>query len=230
MLKSPDGANRSEKKMTRLARVSFAFLGVVAGTGFVAGAYAGSAGYGLGRLAHGEEIAAWNTDVRADGQGLPAGSGSVLRGEEIYFESCASCHGDFGEAVGRFPALAGGEGSLSDEDPVKTVGSYWPYLTGVFDYIGRTMPYGDARSFSSDDLYAITAYILYLNDLVDEDYMLSAQNFLENSLPNEGNFFLDDRAITELPLFSGEPCMRACKEGVEITSRAELLDITPGTN
>lgn len=230
MLKSPDRGNRHEKKKTLLAKISLVGLGVVASTGFAAGAYAGTDGLGLGRLAYGEEIAAWNTDVRPDGQGLPVGSGNVLRGEEIYFESCASCHGDFGEAIGRFPALAGGEDTLSDEDPVKTVGSYWPYLSGVFDYIGRTMPYGDARSLSSDDLYAITAYVLYLNDLVDEDYMLSEQNFLENSLPNEGNFFLDDRATTELPLFSSEPCMRACKGGVEITSRAELLDITPGTN
>ncbi|MCF6302893.1 MAG: cytochrome c [Devosiaceae bacterium] len=230
MLKFPDPVNNRGKNMVRLAGFSLVCFGGFASLGFAQSVPGGSDGYGLGRVAHGEEIAAWNTDIRPDGQGLPAGSGSVLRGEEIYFESCSSCHGDFGEAVGRFPALAGGEGSLSEENPVKTVGSYWPYLSGVFDYIGRTMPYGDARSLGNDDLYAVTAYVLFLNDLVDENYVLSEQNFLENSLPNEGNFFFDDRAIVELPLFTHEPCMSACKSGVEVISRAELLDITPGTN
>ena len=87
---------------------------------------ASSEKFGLGRLATQQEIKAWNIDIRPDGGGLPQGSGSVVKGEEIYLEQCASCHGEFGEAVGRWPALSGGEDTLKDDDPVKTVGSYWP--------------------------------------------------------------------------------------------------------
>ncbi|MGI9356029.1 MAG: c-type cytochrome [Rhizobiaceae bacterium] len=87
--------------------------------------------YHLGRKAAPEEVAAWNIDIRPDGQSLPEGSGTVAQGEEIWTEQCSSCHGVFGEAVDRWPDIAGGAGTLSGEDPVKTVGSYWPYLSTV---------------------------------------------------------------------------------------------------
>lgn len=186
-------------------------------------------GFGLGRAALPEEIAAWDIDVRPDGQGLPVGSGDVWTGEEVFVENCAMCHGDFGEAVGRWPALAGGFGTLTREDPVKTIGSYWPYLSTVFDYVNRAMPFGNAQSLSPDDVYAITAYLLYVNDLVDEDFTLSNENFLDVRLPNEENFYLDDRATVELPVFSADPCMTDCKAEVEITMRASVLDVTPDT-
>lgn len=181
----------------------------------------------LGRTATAAEITAWDIDIRPDGQGLPVGSGDVLTGEEVFTDNCAVCHGDFGEGVDRWPVLTGGFGTLTQERPVKTTGSYWPYLSTVYDYIRRAMPFGSAQSLSDDDVYAITAYLLYMNDLVDEDFTLSNENFLEVRLPNEQAFYMDDRAETELPVFSAEPCMENCKQSVEITKRAAILDVTP---
>ncbi len=185
------------------------------------------ANFGLGRPALPEEVAAWDIDVRPDGLGLPEGRGDIFTGEELYIAQCASCHGDFGEAIDRWPVLAGGQGSLTDDRPTKTVGSYWPYLSTVWDYVNRAMPFGNAQSLSPDEVYAITAYILYLNDIVDDDFELSHENFAEVRLPNEENFYLDDRAEMELAAFSTEPCMENCKEAVEITARAAVIDVTP---
>ncbi len=184
-------------------------------------------GLGLGRAALPEEVAAWDIDIRPDGAGLPVGSGDVFTGEEIFTEQCAHCHGDFGEAVGRWPQIAGGFGTLDREDPVKTVGSYWPYLSTVWDYVHRAMPFGYAQSLTDDQVYALTAYILYLNDIVDEDFELSDETFAEVTMPNVENFFMDDRDDAELARFSGEACMENCKDAVEITKRATVLDVTP---
>ncbi|MBY8977678.1 cytochrome c [Rhodobacteraceae bacterium NNCM2] len=181
---------------------------------------------GLGRAATPEEIAAWDIDVRPDGAGLPEGRGDVATGEEIFAEKCAYCHGDFGEGVDRWPVLAGGQGTLTSERPVKTIGSYWPYLSTVWDYVNRAMPFGEAQSLSHDEVYAITAYLLYANDLVDDEFELSRENFTEVRLPNEENFFADDR--TESPVFTArEVCMTDCKPAAEITARARVLDVTP---
>lgn len=204
------------------------FPKLVATLALIAAAPAAMAeGYGLGREALPEEIAAWDDDVRPDGLGLPAGSGDVWTGEEVFVEKCSMCHGDFGEAVGRWPVLAGGQGTLENKDPVKTIGSYWPYLSTVFDYVNRSMPFGEANSLSPDEVYAITAYLLYVNDIVGDDFELSNENFTEVRLPNEANFFDDDRMETEMPVFVREPCMENCKESVEITMHASVLDVTP---
>jgi cytochrome c len=183
----------------------------------------------LGRAATPEEIAAWDIDVRPDGSGLPEGRGTVAEGEAIFTETCAVCHGDFGEGRDRWPVLAGGYDTLTAERPEKTIGSYWPYLSTVYDYVRRAMPFGDARSLSDDDVYAITAYLLYLNDVVtDEAFELSKQNFTSVRLPNEENFFMDDRDEEAHNVGQGEPCMTDCKPGpVEITARARVLDVTP---
>ncbi|MFT5650764.1 MAG: cytochrome c [Yoonia sp.] len=184
-------------------------------------------GFGLGRDALIDEVAAWDIDVRPDGKGLPVGSGDVWTGEEVFVEKCSACHGDFGEAVGRWPVLAGGIDTLTDDDPVKTIGSYWPYLSTVYDYINRAMPFGEAQSLEPDEIYAITAYLLYVNDLADDDFVLSNETFTDVVMPNQDNFFLDDRATTELIMFSGEACMENCKDSVEITMHASILDVTP---
>lgn len=184
-------------------------------------------GLELGRQALPDEIAAWDIDVRPDGLGLPEGRGDVLTGEEVFADKCAVCHGDFGEAVGRWPVLAGGFDTLTDQRPVKTIGSYWPYLSTVFDYVNRAMPFGDAQSLSPDEVYAITAYLLYLNDVVDEEFELSHENFAGLQLPNEAGFFPDDRQETEIPAFSNAPCMEDCKESADILKRAAVLDVTP---
>lgn len=183
---------------------------------------------GLGRLATPEEVAAWDIDVRPDGLGLPVGSGDVVTGEEVYLEKCAVCHGDFGEGAGRWPVLTGGMGSLTSERPEKTTGSYWPYLSTVYDYIYRAMPFTAPESLTHDETYAIVAYLMNMNDLVDDDFVLSNENFAELRLPNEPNFIDDDRATTEIPVFTkAEVCMENCKESVEITAHASVLDVTP---
>lgn len=184
-------------------------------------------GFGLGREATPDEIASWNIDVRPDGQGLPEGSGDVETGEQLFTDYCAHCHGDFGEGVDRWPVLAGGHGSLADDRPVKTIGSYWPYLSTVFDYVYRAMPFGYSQSLSPDEVYAITAYLLYSNDVVEDDFVLSKETFTEVVMPNADNFFLDDRADGELVEFAKEPCMTDCKPEVQITKRAAVLDVTP---
>ena len=181
---------------------------------------------GLGRAATNNEVSAWDIDIRPDGKGLPVGSGSVIIGEELYTDNCSSCHGDFGEGIDRWPELAGGFDTLDSEDPVKTVGSYWPYLSTVWDYVHRAMPFGNAQSLNNDEVYAITAYILYLNDLVDEDFELSHVNFEEINLPNEENFYLDNRENLENTTYNNR-CMQNCKKVAMITKRAVVLDVTP---
>ncbi|MGK7752515.1 MULTISPECIES: c-type cytochrome [unclassified Roseovarius] len=184
-------------------------------------------GFGLGREALGEEIAAWDVDVRPDGQGLPEGRGDVATGEQVFAEVCAVCHGDFAEGVGNWPVLAGGFDTLDNKDPVKTVGSYWPYLSTVWDYVHRSMPFGNAQSLSPDEVYAITAYILYSNYLVEDDFELSHENLAAFEMPNADGFIVDDRPETEYTIWRTEPCMQGCKDSVEITMRASVLDVTP---
>ncbi|MBL4873192.1 MAG: cytochrome c, partial [Rhodobacteraceae bacterium] len=168
----------------------------------------------IGRIATPDEVAAWNIDIRPDGLGLPEGSGTVAQGEEIFEGKCAACHGDFGEGVGRFPVLAGGFDTLTSERPIKTVGSFWPYLSTVWDYINRAMPFGNAQSLSADEVYALTAYIMFLNEIVDDEtFELSKANFLDLPLRNEANFYPDDRPTTEYPIFR-DTCMANCKPSV----------------
>jgi len=203
------------------------FLNILAAVLFFLPLPAQAGKLGLGRPALPAEIAAWDKDVRPDGHGLPAGQGSVAQGEEIYLERCAACHGDFGEGVDRWPVLAGGQDTLTDERPIKTIGSYWPYLSTAFDYIQRTMPYGDAATLGADETYAILAYLLYMNDIVDDEgFTLSRENFTSITLPNQPSFRNDDRPRVEYPLFR-DRCMKGCKDHVEITARAANLDVTP---
>jgi cytochrome c2 len=182
---------------------------------------------GIGRPALPEEVAAWNIEVRPDGLGLPAGSGDALVGEEIFAEKCAACHGDFAEGVDNWPKLAGGMNTLNHDDPLKTVGSYWPHLSTVWDYVNRSMPFGNAQSLTPDEVYAITAYMLYSNDLIADDFVLSDENLASFELPNAGGFFIDDRDVSEYPQFSQPACMENCKDEVKITMHASVLDVTP---
>lgn len=184
-------------------------------------------GLGLGRTALPEEILAWDTVVLPDGTGLRPGSGSVEDGEEVFVANCAACHGDFAEGLDSWPPLAGGWGSLTDARPLKTVGSYWPYLSTLWDYTHRSMPFGAAQVLTVDEVYAITAYLLYSNNLVDDDFVLTDANFTEIRLPNEEGFYPDDRDETEVPLFSVAPCMSDCGAEVAITRRAVDLGVTP---
>jgi mono/diheme cytochrome c family protein len=183
----------------------------------------------IGREATAEEIAGWDIDIRPDGQGLPVGKGTVKQGEPLYVERCASCHGEFGESAGRWPILAGGGGSLASHDPVKSIGSYWPYASTVIDYIRRAMPFGASQTLTNDELYAITAYVLFLNDIItSEDFELSDKNLTTIRLPNEAQFFDDDREVSEKAFWKKNPCMTNCAAGqAQIIGRARAIDVTP---
>jgi mono/diheme cytochrome c family protein len=186
-----------------------------------------SRNYGIGRVATPEQIAGWDIDIRPDGQGAPPGRGSVKDGEKVYMDKCAACHGEFGESAGRWPQLAQGKGTLASHDPVKTVGSYFPYLSSVLDYIRRAMPFGDSESLTNDELYAVTAYVLNLNDIVDDKFVLSKETWGKVKMPNQGGFFDDDREKTEKSFWNLKPCMKDCRGPVKITGHAQSIDVTP---
>ena len=144
-------------------------------------------------------------------------------------ERCAACHGEFGESAGRWPILMGGAGTLASHDPVKSIGSYWPFASTVIDYIRRSMPFGNAQSLTNDELYAITAYVLYLNDIIkDENFELNQKSFTSIKLPNQPNFIDDDRERSEKEFWRAKPCMSNCLPGeAKIVGRAGALDVTP---
>ena len=163
----------------------------------------GNTKLGLGREATAEEIRGWDIAVRPDGKGLPPGKGTAAKGEDIFQTQCAACHGEFGEGKDRWPELVGGQGTLKHDRPFKTIGSYWPYASTVFDYIKRAMPFGNAQSLSDDEVYALTAYLLQLNDVIkDQNFELNAQTLPTikmptTRMPNESQFYDDDREIAE---------------------------------
>lgn len=142
---------------------------------------------GLGQAATAEQIRGWDIDVRADGAGLPPGRGSVAQGRAIYTARCQACHGANG-AGGTAPRLAGGQGTLATKTPVLTVGSYWPYATTLYDYIHRAMPLDSPQSLTPDEVYAVTAYTLHLNGIVEADTVLDAASLAAVRMPNRDGF------------------------------------------
>ena len=143
--------------------------------------------YDFGRQATPDEIALWDIDVRPDGKGLPPGSGTVAEGKQVFADNCAACHGDKGVG-GIKDRLVGGPGTLASANPVKTVGSYWPYATTLFDYIHRAMPYQAPGSLSNDDTYAVAAYILSLNGILPADGKLDRDSLPRVKMPNRDGF------------------------------------------
>ena len=154
--------------------------------------------YGIGRTATAAEIAGWNIDVGRDGRGLPAGSGSVAHGREVFEQQCAACHGDKGQG-GVGDRLVGGQGTLATPHPIKTVGSYWPYAPTLFDYIRRAMPQNAPGSLSNEDVYAVSAYILSLNGLLPADTELDAKSMAAIKMPNRNMFVGDSRPDVKNP-------------------------------
>jgi S-disulfanyl-L-cysteine oxidoreductase SoxD len=144
----------------------------------------------FGRPASPEEIKAWDIDVRPDGKGLPDGSGTVAQGKVVFEENCAACHGAYGQD-GIKDKLVGGQGSLTSDKPLKTVGSFWPYATTLFDYIHRAMPYQAPGSLEVDDTYAVAAYILSLNGILAADARLDNQSLPKIKMPNRDGFVPD---------------------------------------
>lgn len=143
----------------------------------------------LGEPLSNTEVEAANYTIMPDGEGLPAGSGSAMQGRGVYQQHCLACHGQNGDG-GPNDRLAGGHGSLEGAQPVKTVGSYWPYATTLFDYLRRAMPYATPGNLSNDELYAVTAYLLYLNDIIDEAKVLNAATLPLVKMPNRDGFDL----------------------------------------
>jgi mono/diheme cytochrome c family protein len=160
--------------------------------------------YGIGRAATPAETAGWNIDIDRYGNNLPPGGGSVNHGREVFAEQCAACHGAKGEG-GIGDRLVGGQGTLATSEPVRTVGSYWPYAPTLFDYIRRAMPQNAPQSLGNDDVYAVSAYILNLNGLLPADARLDAKTLGAIKMPNRGMFVGDTRPDVKNP-----ECMTGC--------------------
>ena len=147
----------------------------------------------LGRIATPDEIASWDISVGPDGAGLPPGRGTPKQGEAVYAQKCVACHGEKGAGKPN-DQLIGGRGSLSgDQAPVKTVGSFWPYATTLFDYVRRAMPLNASKSLSEDEVYAVCAYLLQLNGITGEDNAMDAQTLPLVQMPNRNGFIVFSR-------------------------------------
>jgi cytochrome c len=142
----------------------------------------------LGRMVSPEEITPWDISIGPDGSGLPPGSGTSKQGEAVYTAKCLVCHGEKG--VGQpNDALVGGRGTLAgDQPPVKTIGSFWPYATTLFDYVRRAMPLNESKSLANDEVYSVVAYLLQLNGIIGENETISAQTLPNVRMPNRDGF------------------------------------------
>jgi len=144
-------------------------------------------GSNLGRAATPTEVAGWDISIGPDGTGLPPGSGTPAKGANVYVQKCQACHGEKGAGTPN-DRLVGGQGTLASQTPVKTIGSYWPYATTVFDYVRRAMPYAQPLSLTDDEVYAVTAYLLYQNGIIGERDVIDAKTLPAVKMPNRDNF------------------------------------------
>ena len=159
--------------------------------------------YNLGRTPNEEEIRSAGILIDPAGKELPPGSGTAQQGAPIYAQKCAACHGPNGEGGGPLgPRLVGGKGTFNTPLPVKTIGSYWPYATTIWDYIRRAMPPKGEGTLNADEVYALTAVLLYRNGIIKEDDVLDATSLPKVPMPNR-NGFLPSRLEWKAP--SGNP-------------------------
>lgn len=181
--------------------------------------------YGIGTVPSAAQIAGWTIAVPPGGADLPSGSGTAAAGAAVYASDCAMCHGAFGEGAHDYPALAGGVGSLGGSSPERTVGSYWPYATTVWDYINRAMPFYAPHTLKPDQVYALTAYILNMNGVTRSDWVADAASVPLVRMPNRDGFdWSDPRPVTH-----NTACMEACvrPSSIRITSSAVTMHLTP---
>lgn len=164
-------------------------IGFAALTATVLATAAAQEGPDLGGTPSPELVAAWDISVSPDGAGLPSGSGTAVEGAPLYRVNCLVCHGQEGEGLLN-DRLVGGHGTIGGPAARKTVGSYWPYATTIFDYIRRAMPYLQPRSLTNDEVYALTAYLLYLNGIIDENETMNSATLPAVDMPNRDNFIL----------------------------------------
>lgn len=178
--------------------ISRATLPILAGAGLALSVSAGELrgdgqqAFGLGSPATDAEIRAWDIDIPPSGAGLPAGRGTAKEGAKVYAAKCASCHGETG-VEGRAPRLVGGIGTLATTEPIKTVGSYWPYATSVFDYVRRAMPFTAPQSLTPEETYAVVAWMLFKNGIITEETVMDAQTLPMVEMPNRDGFVPDPR-------------------------------------
>ncbi|MGG5809997.1 c-type cytochrome [Falsiroseomonas sp. CW058] len=161
--------------------------------------------FGFGTPATEAEIRGWDIDVAPDGSGLPEGRGSVREGAAIFAEQCASCHGEAGQG-GQMDRLAGGQGSLTAARPIRTIGSFWPHATTIYDYVNRAMPFNAPQSLAPDQVYAVTAYLLNINGILPGDAVLDARSLPAVRMPNAGGFTGPDPR----PDIANTACERNC--------------------
>ena len=147
---------------------------------------------GIGRPATDEEIRAWNIDVSSTGEGLPPGQGTVQQGSRLFATKCAACHGPTG-VEGPKDKLVGGQNTLQAAKPVKTIGSYWPYATTLYDYINRAMPFDAPQSLTPDEVYSVIAWLLFQNKVIAEDTVIDAHTLPNIQMPNRNGFVADPR-------------------------------------
>jgi S-disulfanyl-L-cysteine oxidoreductase SoxD len=147
---------------------------------------------GLGRPATADDIRAWNIDANPSGEGLPLGQGTAAGGAAVYASKCARCHGPTG-VEGPMDRLVGGRDTLASTSPVKTVGSYWPYATTLYDYIYRAMPFDAPQSLTVDEVYAVTAWLLHENGITEADTVIDARTLPQIPMPNRHGFVPDPR-------------------------------------
>jgi S-disulfanyl-L-cysteine oxidoreductase SoxD len=151
--------------------------------------------HGVGRTPTAEEMQAWDISIAPDGKGLPPGRGTAAEGKKVYDLRCGECHGDKAQGAEQ-AALVGGKGSLNTPKPLKTVASYWPYATTLWDYTNRAMPYDTPRVLTNDQVYAVVAYILYLGEIIGENDVMDAQTLPQVKMPNRDGFVKDPRPDT----------------------------------
>jgi mono/diheme cytochrome c family protein len=179
--------------LTVSAATALLSLGLGIGASFAQQGYGGP--YGFGTPATEQEIAAVDIDAMPDGRGLPPGSGTYAQGAEVYAAQCAACHGEQLEGIPELGGdkLIGGRGSLASGSPVKTIESYWPYATTMFDYVKRAMPLPVPGSLSDDEVYALSAFILAEAGIIGQDQVIDAATLPEIEMPNRNGFVPDLR-------------------------------------
>ena len=204
-----------------MCRFEFAALACLLGTLGVPVA-AAPLWHGLGRAVSADEYASWDINVRPDGQGLPPGAGTVADGQTVYDAQCASCHGTFGES-NDYIALTGGIGSLASSSPQRTVGSKLNYATTLWDYINRAMPFNNSKTLAVNEVYAVTAYVLNLNEIIPADAVLDQNSLPKVVMPNRDGFTLEHGFATAngKPDVQNQACMHDCRQG-EVTVMSEL--------
>ena len=154
--------------------------------------------YEIGRPPTDKEIRSWNIDVAPSGEGLPPGKGSVKQGAQVFAIKCAACHGPTG-TEGPKDRLVGGQNTLATPKPIRTIGSYWPYATTLYDYINRAMPFNAPQSLTPDEIYSVIAWLLHQNGIVDKDAVIDAGTLPLVEMPNRHGFVPDPRPDVPRP-------------------------------